>query len=190
MQRMVCFSLRPLALIAMVAMAGVAQAQTPAPPTQVAPAAEAGQQREVDLTARKIDGVLASQKEFDALAEKTADSPGGQPDPKVSAQFDAVARKYGFVNYDEYSDVLDTIGLVLAGIDPKTKKFIGSEAVIKQQIAAIEADNSIPAEDRKQALEQLNDALKMSAPPIENKANIELVEKYYDQLNAAIQENE
>ncbi len=192
MPKFICRVLRPLLLGATVALAsaGVALAQTSPAPVQVAPAAESGQQRQVDLSARQIEGVLASQKEFDAIVERTAESSGDQPDPKVAAQFDAVARKYGFANYDEYSDALDMIGLVLAGVDPKTKKFIGGEAVIRQQIAAIEADSSIPAEDRKQALEQLNDALKQSAPTIRNKTNIDLVEKYYDQLNAAIQENE
>jgi hypothetical protein len=64
------------------------------------------------------------------------------------------------------------------------------EAIIKQQIAAIEADKSIPAEDKKQALDQLNDALKTPAPAIQNKANIDLIEKYYDKLSAAMQEEE
>ena len=168
---------------------GVAQTNAPAS-TQAAPAQEADQARQVDLTEKQIEGVLAAQKDFDALAEKAPESTTDTPDPKVSAQFDAAARKYGFANYDEYSDVLDTISLVLGGFDPKTKQYIGTDGVIKQQIAAIEADKSIPDDDRKQALDQLNDALKAPAPPIRNKANIDLVAKYYDRLSAAIQQDE
>lgn len=167
---------------------------------QTAPAANApassgavsdgDQLRQVTLTDKMIEGVLASQKEFDAIAEKLPETAPEKPDPKVTAQFEAVAKKYGFASYDEYNDVVDTISLVLGGFDPATKKYVGADNVIRGQIAAVEADKSIPDEDRKQALEQLNDALKAPVPPIENKANIELVAKYYDKLNATLQQSE
>lgn len=167
-------------------------AQTSPPvAAQPLPESQGDQARQVTLTDKMIEGVLASQKEFDTLAEKAApDSTSDKPDAKVAEQFNAVAKKYGFASYDEYSDALDTISLVLSGFDPKTKKYVGVQAVIKQQIAAIQADKTIPAEDKKQALDQLNDALKSPAPAIENKANIDLVEKYYDKISAAMQEDE
>jgi hypothetical protein len=171
------------------AMPGGAFAQTN-PSATTAPLQQADQSRQVVLTDKQIEGVLASQKEFDAIAEKIPETTTDKPDPKTAAQFDAVAKKYGFASYDEYSDALDTISLILSGVDPKTKKYVGVEAIIKQQIAAIEADKSIPAEDKKQALDQLNDALKTPAPAIQNKANIDLIEKYYDKLSAAMQEEE
>lgn len=139
--------------------------------------------RQVTLTDKMIEGVLASQKEFDSVAEAALD----QPDPKVAARLEAIARKHGFASYDEYNDAVDTIGLVLSGFDPATKTYVGVESVIRGQIAALEADKSIPEEDREQALEQLNGALMAPAPPIENKANIEVVAKYYDRLNATLQ---
>lgn len=172
------------------AVVDMAAAQTNAPATAEATPSQADQARQVNLTEKQIEGVLASQRDFDALAEKLPESATDTPDPKISAQFDAVAKKYGFASYDEYSDVLDTIGLVLGGFDPKTKQYIGTDAVIKQQIAAIEADKSIPEDDRKQALDQLNDALKAPTPTIQNKANIDLIAKYYDKLSAAIQQDE
>lgn len=176
--------------------AAFAQTQTPAPAdtpqgSSGAVSSDSDQQlRQVTLTDKMIEGVLASQKEFDAIAEKLPETAPEKPDPKVTAQFEAVAKKYGFASYDEYNDVVDTIGLVLGGFDPATKKYVGADNVIRGQIAAVEADKSIPDEDRKQALEQLNDALKAPVPPIENKANIELVTKYYDKLNATLQQGE
>jgi hypothetical protein len=59
---------------------------------------------------------------------------------------------------------------------------VGSEAVIKEQIAQVEADKKMPAADKKQALADLNMALKSPEPPIQNKGNIDLVAKYYDKL--------
>jgi len=38
------------------------------------------------------------------------------------------------------------------------------------------------AKDKKDALDELTQALKAPEPPIENKGNIDLVTKYYDKL--------
>ena len=71
-----------------------------------------------------------------------------------------------------------------------TKKYVGTEAVIKAQIAQVQADKKMPAKDKKEALADLNDALKSPAPPIENKGNIDLVAKYYDKLADALGDDE
>ena len=42
------------------------------------------------------------------------------------------------------------------------------------------------AKDKKQALDDLNKALKAPEPAVENKGNIDLVVKNYDKLNAAL----
>ena len=46
---------------------------------------------------------------------------------------------------------------MLAGFDPATKKYVGPEAVIKAQIAQVEADKKMSAKDKKEALADLND---------------------------------
>jgi hypothetical protein len=74
--------------------------------------------------------------------------------------------------------------MVLGGFDPATKKYVGTEAVIKAQIAQIQADKKMSAKDKKDALADLNEALKAPEPAIQNKGNIDLVTKYYDKLAA------
>jgi len=106
-----------------------------------------------------------------------------QPDAKVMAQLEGIAKKHGFASFDEYNNVIDNITLVMGGIDPATKKYVGSEAVIKSQIAQVEADKKISANDKKQTLSDLNTALKSPEPQVENKGNIDLVVKNYDKLN-------
>ena len=93
-----------------------------------------------------------------------------------------LAKKYKFANYDEYDTVAGNIALVLDGVDPKTKKYIGTEAAIKQQIADIKANKDIAAKDKKQQIADLNEEMK-SITPIKFKSNIDLVLKYYDQLS-------
>lgn len=132
--------------------------------------------------------MLAASKDMDAITEKLPEN--ASPDAKVTAQLDAVAKKNGFASYDDYNNVTDNIGLVIAGFDPATRKYVGNEAVIKAQIAEVQADKKMSAKDKKEALADLDDALKNPAPPIQNKGNIDLVAKYYDQLAALLGGND
>jgi len=172
------------------ASAGEALAQAgQAPPQQTAPAPQAAPAqlpavKQVALTDKQIEGVLAAQKDMDAITAKLVDN--AKPDPTMAAQFEGVAKKNGFASYDEYSNVVDNISIVLAGFDPATKQYVGIETVIKAQIALVEADKKMSPNEKKEALADLNDALKSPAPPIENKGNIDLVAKYYDKLADAL----
>jgi hypothetical protein len=163
----------------------LAQAKQQMAPAQAAsPPAQPPAMKQMALTEKQIEGVLAAQKDMDAITEKLPDN--AKPDPKVLAQLEAIAKKNGFASYDEYNNVVDNISLVLGGFDPATKKYVGSEAVIKAQIAQVQADKKMSAKDKKEALADLNQALQAPAPTIENKGNIDLVAKYYDKLADAL----
>jgi len=167
--------------------AAFAQAKQQAAPAQPAPQAAPAQAptlKQIALTDKQLDGVLAAQKDMDAITEKLPENTA--PDQKVLGQLDGVAKKHGFASYDDYNNVVDNISLVLGGFDPATKKYVGTEAVIKAQIAQVQADKKMPAKDKKEAIDELNEALKTPAPQVENKANIDLVGKYYDKLVAAL----
>jgi len=175
--------------MAVVSTGGALAQGKQAPPNQMAPAQAAppAQQpalKQMALTDKQIEGVLAAAKDMDAITAKLPDN--AKPDPKITAQLEGVAKKNGFASYDEYNNVLENISIVLAGFDPATKKYVGTETVIKAQVAQVQADKKMSAKDKKEALADLNDALKSQAPPIENKGNIDLVAKYYDNLAAAL----
>lgn len=168
-----------------------AQKAAPAPAAAApAPAQEMPALKQIALTEKQVESVLAAQKDIDAITDKLPQDAPAKPDPKVVSQLDDAAKKHGFTSYGEYSDVIDNIVLVLGGFDQKTKQYVGAEAVIKQQIAAVQADKKMPAKDKKAALDELNAALKSPPPAIENKGNIDLVTKYYDKLTAAMQDDE
>jgi len=169
------------------AFAQAKQQMAPAPKQQAAPPPQAEQPQPIKqmvLTDKQIEGVLAAQKDMDAVTDNIPDN--APPDPKLDAKLDDVAKKYGFANYPDYSAVVDNITLVLSGIDPATKKYVGTETVIKAQIAQLTADKKMPAKDKKEALADLNEALKQPQPAVENKGNIDLVAKYYDKLADAL----
>jgi hypothetical protein len=154
---------------------------------KMAPAPQAAPQqpqsvKQIALTEKQVEGVIAAAKDMDAITEKMPDN--AKPDPKVTAQLEGVSKKYGFASYDEYNDVVDNISMVLGGFDPTTKKYVGTEAVIKAQMAQIQADKKMSAKDKKDALADLGQALKAPDQPIQNKGNIDIVAKYYDKLAA------
>lgn len=163
----------------------MAPPQKQAPAAQAAPAqpAQAPELKQIALTDKQVESVLAAQKDMDAITDKLPDN--APPDPKIDAKLDDVAKKFGFANYPDYSTVVDNISLVLGGVDPATKKYVGAETVIKAQIAQIQADKKMSAKDKKETLADLNEALKQKQPEVANKGNIDLVLKYYDKLNEA-----
>ena len=178
------FSISAVSSSAVLAQAKMA----PAPKQQAAPPPAAAQEapalKQIALTDKQIEQVLAGQKDIDAITDKIPDN--AKPDPKVDAQLDAAAKKAGFASYDEYNTVVDNISLVLGGFDPATKKYVGAEAVMKAQLAQIQADKKMSAKDKKEAVADINEALKSPPPAVENKGNIDLVGKYYDKLAAAL----
>jgi hypothetical protein len=163
----------------------LAQATQAPQPAQAAPSpAEQPAVKQIALTEKQMEGALAAQKQMDAITGKLPEN--AKPDAKIIAQLEDAAKKNGFANYDDYTNVVDNISLVLAGFDPATKKYVGPEAVIKAQIAQVDADKKMSPKDKKEALAELNEALKSPPPPLENKGNIDLVSKYYDRLAAAL----
>jgi hypothetical protein len=155
-----------------------ALAQAGGPPPQL---------KQIALTQAQIDNAIAAAKEMDAITAKLQNAP---PDAKAVAQLDGIAKKHGFASYDDYNTVMGNISLVMDGVDPQTKKYIGSDAVLKQQVAQVKADKSMSAADKKQALASLDQAMKVKEPEVQNKGNIDLVIKNYDKLDAALGEQQ
>jgi hypothetical protein len=139
--------------------------------------------KQIALTDVQIESFIAAQKEMVPIVAKAPDA--DKPDPKVIEQLEAVAKKYKFANYAEYRDVAENVGLVMSGIDPDTKKYVGPDAVIKKHIAFIDSEN-LAASDKKRQVEELQSKLKSLPEPVKFPANIDLVVKNYDKINAAM----
>jgi hypothetical protein len=134
--------------------------------------------KQIKLTEKHMQGFVTAYPDMAKLYE-SADP--HKPDPKVEAQAEAVAKTNGFASLAEYDDVSSNISMIMSGIDPQTKKFTEPPELLKQEIAALKADKTIPEADKKQELAELEAALKV-AKPIQFKENIALVLKYYDKL--------
>ena len=75
--------------------------------------------------------------------------------------------------------------VMLGYFDPDTKKYVGPDAVIKKEIASIDSEKLAP-NDKKGQLDELQSELKSPAEPVKFPANIDLVVKNYDKLNAVM----
>lgn len=75
-------------------------------------------------------------------------------------------------------NVSENIGLIVSGIDPATRKYVGRDAAIRARIARIRANKKMPDVDKKEMLTDLNGQLQMSLPAARYKANIALVARY------------
>ena len=139
--------------------------------------------KQIALTDVRIESFIGAQKEMVPIVAKAPDP--DKPDPKVMDQLEGVAKKYNFANYAEYRDVAENIGLVMSGIDPDTKKYVGPDAVIKKHIAFIDSEN-LAADAKKGQLEELQSQLKSLPESVKFPTNIDLVEKNYHRINAAM----
>lgn len=189
-------SLRRSRLLAATSLVGLTLAFTglssqtllaqPKPPAE-ADAGDSAPVEQIALSDKQIQSLIAAQKAISAITAKLPPSDDA-PSPKVQAQLDAAAKKNGFADYAEYDKVASNVGLILAGFDPDTKTYVGPEAVIKKQIAEVNADKQMPAKDKKEALDGLNASLK-TIVPVKYPDNTKVVGKYYDQLSEMMQQD-
>lgn len=142
------------------------------------------QLKQIALTQKQIDDVLASQKDMDAITRKLRRN--APPSSKVIAKLDGVAKKHDFASFDEYNTVLGNISIVMDGIDPQTKKYVGSEAGLQQQVEEVKTSKKMSAAEKKKALAQLDFALKFKDPEVQNKGNIDLVIQNYGKIDAEL----
>ena len=161
---------------------------TPAPVPPAAAQSQAAQAadsvKQIQLTPAIVDHYLAAKKDMesalDALPEGT-----DQPDPATLGKLDAIAKQHMFADYKDYDATDSTIGIVMAGIDPDTKGYVGPEAVIDRQIAEVQADKQIAAKDKTDTVAQLK-AAKETLPKLQYPGDVDIVVKSYDKLNAAM----
>jgi hypothetical protein len=171
MQKMLRLMIAALAAIALAPLSGVAVAQ--------------GAVKQIPLNDKHIEGFINAQKDMAQVAEKMQGN-SDKPDPKVQAELEAISKKHGFASFQEYDDVAANISMVMAGIDPQSRAFTEPKVAIQKEIDEVKGDTTIPEKEKKQMLEELAEALK-SAQPIQHPANVELVKKYWEKIDAVLQ---
>jgi hypothetical protein len=164
--------------LSLAALVAIALAQLPTAIAQPAP-------KQIKLTEKQIQGFVAAQPDMSAAVKRMQGIAADKPPPRSQAELEAVAKKHGFKDFKEYEEVIANITMVMAGIDPQTKEFTEPSVLLKKEIEAVTTDATIPDAEKKQFLEELNEALK-SAVPVQFPTNVELVRKHYDKIDAVL----
>ena len=71
--------------------------------------------KQIQLTAKQVEGFIDAQQDMSAVTEKMRGSTSDIPDPKIQAELEAIARKFGFKDFAEYDDVAANIAVIMAG---------------------------------------------------------------------------
>jgi hypothetical protein len=140
--------------------------------------------KQIKLTEKHIQNFMTISENMAKLSEGANQD---KLDAELEAQAEALVKRNGFANLAEFDEVSMNISMIMSGIDQQTKRFTEPPEQIKQQIAALKADKSLPEAQKKEDLAQLEAALK-DAKPIQFKDNIGLVLKYFDRLTELMQE--
>ena len=159
-----------LGLIASLAMA---QSQTQGQGEQ--------QFKQVKLTEKKVQGLIAAQKQLAPLSSKLG-APADKADPALGKQVEDIAKSNGFATVDELGEVSANISLVLAGLDTKTGQFTEPPDLIRKEMEAVKQDKQLSQEDKNQALKEMQEALR-TATPLQFKEIVALVKRYQKELD-------
>jgi hypothetical protein len=134
--------------------------------------------KQIRLTEGQVQSFITAHKDMTAAAGSTLH----QPNPKVRAESEIIAKKSGFKDFAQYDEVAANILMIFAGINPRTRRYTDPQTAMKRKIAQIAADKTLTATDKKELLNEFGKRLN-AAQPIQYPSNIELVKKYYDQIH-------
>jgi type I restriction-modification system DNA methylase subunit len=166
MQQVLRILVAAFAVVALASMGGIVSAQTQVPFKQI------------KLSEKHLESFISSHKDMAELLEKL---PAETSESAAQREIDAVAKKHGFKDHNEYNEVAANIDLVMSCIDPKTREFTEPPVLLKKELDDVMADKSMPEQDRKQWVDELTERVK-TAQPILHRSNVDLILKYYDKL--------
>lgn len=143
-----------------------------------------GDIKQLALTEALIKSLVAAQPDLTKVAKRLEGVPD---DAEVSVQkeLDAIATKHGFKNFEELDQVSANVQLVLDGIDPETGEYSDPIEGMKQELADVKSDESMPENEKKELTKELEEAI-AAMPPLQYKENIELVKKNHKLIEQAL----
>jgi hypothetical protein len=122
---------------------------------------------EIKLTESTLKAVIAATQES---AEST----------ELDAQFDAIAKKHGFADGQAYGQAYESAVQAFAVVDWTSEE---RKKAAADEIAAINADSTLSAEAKKEAVTQVEQDL-AAPPPTALPENVELVKAHESEMRA------
>lgn len=142
--------------------------------------------KQIELNDKLVTSFIAAQKDFAPLASKLVEG-GESPDAALTKELEDIARKHGFASFAEFEDVGANITLILDGLDRSSGEFTDPIEKMKKELEDIKADDTIPPEDKKLAIDDLTQEIAASQP-LQHIGNIDVVKKHVAEIEALIPE--
>jgi hypothetical protein len=182
-----------LGLVAGVALANAQNAPAPAPANPPAAQGEAGGSgapqpddvKQIKLTDDQVTHFISAQPDLAAMASKIQ-AAGDKPDPALQAELENIAKKHGFNTFADLDDVAANISIVMAGLDSGTGNFVDPVDALKKERDEVTKDSTIPEADKKQLLDELNEAIG-TTPRLQYKENVDIVKAHRAEIEKALQ---
>lgn len=133
---------------------------------------------EARLDDKAVTSYVAAQKEVSAVLERAGADPGDEIDPKVLANLERIAQKHGFASFEAFDDVAFNVTLVMNGLNPETGAFVDPKYGVRQEIANVTADKSIPAAEKREILDHLAEELEAMPAKLQFPENVEVVKRH------------
>ncbi len=150
--------------------------------------ARAQEFKQIELNDKLVVSFIAAQKDFQPLSSKLAEG-SDKPDEALTKELEEIAKKNGFASFAEFEDVGANITLVLDGLDRKTGAYTDPVEKMKKELEEIKADTTIPADDKKLAVDDLTEEIKQSEP-LKFKGNIDVVKAHIKEIEELIPEEQ
>lgn len=142
--------------------------------------------KQIQLTDELVTSFIAAQKDFAPLAGKLAEG-GEQPDAALTKELEDIAKKHGFASFANFEDVGANITIVLDGLDRSNGTYTDPVEKMKKELEEIKADDTIPPEDKKLAVDDLTQEI-AAAKPLEFASNVDVVKKHLAAIEELIPE--
>lgn len=143
-----------------------------------------GELKQIELTEAHVKNLIAAQPDLAAVVTRLEEMPE-DAEVSVKGDLDNIAKKHGFADFEDLDTVSANVQLVLDGIDPDTGEYVDPVTSLKQELADVQADESMDAEEKKALVDELNEAI-VSIPPLAHAGNVAVVRKYYKEMQAAL----
>lgn len=150
-----------------------------------APPAATQDVKQIKLAEDQVKNFIKAQADLSAISAKLQ-AAGEKADPELQKELEGIATKHGFKSFEELDDVAANISIVMSGLDQQSGNFVDPVEALQKELDDVKKDESIPEADKKQLVDELNEAIK-TTPPLQFKENIEIVKANRADIEKAMQ---
>jgi len=148
------------------------------------PAARAQQQQAspVELNQSLLDRWLVA---MPGIVKLGTSSSAPQTDDDARPHVERICAEANFDSYDQCAQVIGYVGMIVSACDKRTGTFRDPVAMMRREIARIEASTSLPAANKEQTIRSLREML-AALPDKLPDAHIQLMNANRDRIFAAL----